>query len=209
MTPGTNIGVAQYSVEEIRAAVEEAQRAHVSIAAHALGAAGIRNATQAGVNTIEHYNWLSPDGAVEFDESVVVQMAAQSTAIVPTLTPLQKSAVRDEVLDRMRRSIALGAPIAAGTDAGVALTPFDSLPGELELYVSQLGLTPLQAIQAATANAARALGIDATVGTLAPGRAADLIAVDGDPSTQISDLRNLRLVMQSGRTVVKDGLVLD
>lgn len=209
MTPGTNIGVAQYSVAEIRAAVEEAQRAHVTVSAHALGTAGIRNATHAGVNTIEHYNWLSPDGTVEFDESVVVQMAAQSTAIVPTITPLQKSAVRDEVLDRMRRSIALGAPIAAGTDAGVSLTPFDSLPGELELYVSQLGLTPLQAIQAATANAARALGLDATVGTLVPGRAADLIAVDGDPSLQIGDLHQVRVVIQGGRTVVKDGLVLD
>ena len=138
MTPGTNIGVAQYSVAEIRAAVEEAQRAHVTVAAHALGTAGIRNATEAGVNTIEHYNWLGPDGSIDFDESVVVQMAEQGTAIVPTLTPLQRSAsaVRDGVLECMRRSVALGAPIAAGTDAGVSLTPFDSLPGELELYVS-------------------------------------------------------------------------
>jgi len=209
MTPGTNIGMAQYSVAEIRAAVEEAQRAHVTVAAHALGTAGIRNATQAGVNTIEHYNWIGPDGTIAFDESVVVQMAAQRTAIVPTITPLQRSEVRDGVLDCMRRSIALGVPVAAGTDAGVARTPFDSLPGELELYVSQLGLTPMQAIQAATASAARALGLDAAVGTLVTGRTADLIAVDGDPSVRIEDLRSIKTVIKGGRTVVKDGAVLE
>ena len=100
MTPGTNIGVAQYSVAEIRAAVEEAQRAHVTVAAHALGTAGIRNATAAGVNTIEHYNWLGPDGSIDFDESVAIQMAEQGTAMVPTLLPLQRSSavIRDGVL---------------------------------------------------------------------------------------------------------------
>jgi len=95
MTPGTNIGMAQYTVAELRAAVEEAQRARVTIAAHALGTAGIRNAIAAGVNTIEHYNWIGPDGSIDFDESVVIQMAAQNTAMVPTIMPLQRSAVRD------------------------------------------------------------------------------------------------------------------
>jgi len=210
MTPGTNIGVAQYTVAEIRAAVEEAQRARVTIAAHALGTAGIRNATAAGVNTIEHYNWIGPDGAIDFDASVAAQMAEQGTAMVPTLLPLQRStaAIRDGVLDCMRRSVALGVPVAAGTDAGVSRMPFDSLPAELEIYVSQLGLSPLQAIQAATANAARAIGIDASVGTLVPGRAADLIAVDGDPSVRIEDLQALRVVIKGGRTVVQDGVVL-
>jgi imidazolonepropionase-like amidohydrolase len=113
------------------------------------------------------------------------------------------------VLSCMQRSVALGVPIVAGTDAGVSLTPFDSLPDELALYVGQLGLTPMQAIQAATANAARALGVDDTLGTLVPGRAADLLAVDGDPSVRIEDLRSVRLVMKGGRTVVQNGLVLD
>ena len=64
MTPGTNTLAAQYNVAELRAAVDEAQRAGVTVAAHALGTAGIRNATAAGVNTIEHCNWLGDDGSV-------------------------------------------------------------------------------------------------------------------------------------------------
>jgi imidazolonepropionase-like amidohydrolase len=204
MTPGTNIGVAQYSVPEIRAAVEEAARAHVCVAAHALGTAGIRNATLAGVNTIEHCNWLGPDGGIEFDESVAAKMAEQGTAVVATLVPLQRAAtaVREGVMTCMRRMAALGVPFVAGTDAGVSHTPFDSLVGELEILVAEVGLTPLQAIQAATANAARAFKVDQTLGTLVSGQAADLIAVDGDPAVQIGDLRPVRTVIKGGRTVV-------
>ena len=210
MTPGTNTSAAQYSVAEIRAAVDEAQRARVTLAAHALGTAGIRNATAAGVNTIEHCNWLGGDGSVQFDESVAVQMAQQETAVVATLVPLQRSApsLRGEVLACMRRMAALGVTFAAGTDAGVSLTPFDSLPSELAILVSELGFTPLQAIAAATGVAATSLGVGASVGTLQVGRLADLLAVDGDPSTHIEDLRNVRRVLKGGRTVVQNGVVL-
>src|SRR5712691_3835746 len=109
MTPGTNPGFAPYSVAEIRAAVEEAQRAHVTLAAHALGTAGIRNATAAGVNTIEHCNWLGSDGNVDFDESVAAQMAKQETAVVPTLVPLQRAApsLRTQVIAAQRRMVTL------------------------------------------------------------------------------------------------------
>jgi imidazolonepropionase-like amidohydrolase len=210
MTPGTNTSVAQYSVREIRAAIEEAQRANVTVAAHALGTDGIRNATQAGVNTIEHCNWLAADGEVRFDESVAEQMARQGTAVVATLVPLQRSAavLRGAVLASMRRMAELGIPFAAGTDAGVTLTPFDSLPSELGILVNELGFTPLEAIAAATGVAARSIGADATLGTVEPGRAADLLAVDGDPSVRIEDLRNVRRVLKGGRTVVENRFVL-
>ena len=91
----------------------------------------------------------------------------------------------------------------------MSLTPFDSLQAELEMYVSDIGLTPMQAIQAATANAARALGVDGLVGTLITGQAADMIAVGGDPSVRIEDLRSVRVVIKGGRTVVENGVVLD
>jgi imidazolonepropionase-like amidohydrolase len=210
MTPGTNTTVAQYTVGEIRAAVEEAQRANVSIAAHGLGTAGIRNATLAGVNTIEHCNWLGPDGAVAFDESTAVRMAEQGTGVVPTLVPLQRAdaPVRAAVLECMRRMVTLGVPFVAGTDAGVTLTPFDSLLGELEIYVAEVGLTPVQAIQAATGTAARVLGVDAGLGTLEPGQAADLLAVEGDPSVHIGDLRAMRTVVKAGQTVAENGRLL-
>ena len=210
MTPGSNTTLAQYSVAEIHAAVEEARRAHVTVAAHGLGTAGIRNATEAGVNTIEHCNWLGLDGDVQFDESVAVQMARQNVAVVATLVPLQRSApvLRAKVLAAMRRMAQLGVAFAAGTDAGVSLTPFDSLHAELAILVAELGFTPVQAIASATSVAARSLGIDNTVGTLQVGRSADLLAVDGDPSQRIEALRNVRRVLKAGKTVVDNGVVL-
>jgi imidazolonepropionase-like amidohydrolase len=209
MTPGTNTLVAQYSVAELTAAVEEAARARVPLAAHALGTAGIRNATEAGVTTIEHCNWLGPDGSVQFDESVAVQMATRGVAVVATLTPLQRSAaaVREAVMQAMRRMRELGVPFVAGTDAGVSLTPFDSLQRELEILVEEVGFTALQAINVATGGSARVLGLG-TVGTLEAGRVADLLAVEGDPSVRISDLRSLKLVMKGGQTVAENGLLV-
>src|ERR1051326_1751660 len=209
MTPGTNTLMAQYTVAELAAAVEEARRARVPLAAHALGTAGIRNATAAGVTTIEHCNWLGPDGSVQFDESVARDMAAKPVAVVATLTPLQRSApkLREEIMGCMRRMRELGVMFVAGTDAGTSLMPFDSLPRELEILVEQVGFTPLDAIHAATGGSARVLGLS-SVGTLEPGRLADMIAVEGDPSVRIQDLRLVKVVMRDGAAVAENGLLL-
>jgi imidazolonepropionase-like amidohydrolase len=211
MTPGTNRNRAQYSVQEIAAAVDEAARAHVTVAAHGLGTDGIRNAVLAGVNTIEHCQWLGADLSVAFDDAVADAMAERRTAIVPTLGPRQRTPpeLREQILGAMRQARAIGAPMAAGTDAGVSNRPFDSLPPELESMVSDLGLSPLEAIHAATGEAARAIGVADTVGTLQAGRAADMLVVDGDPSVRISDLRPVRMVIKGGRIVVENGLLLD
>jgi imidazolonepropionase-like amidohydrolase len=225
MTPGTNVGMAQFSVAEIAAAVDEARRARVPLAAHAIGTAGIRNAAQAGVNTIEHCSWLGQTPGVEFNEATATRMAEQGTAAVPTLDTLTNAmnaasgtlsaglrehiALRPEIVACLRRMLELGVPIIAGTDAGVAWTPFDSLALEIELLVSEVGQTPLQAIHAATGLAARALGLESQRGMIAVDRAADLIAVDGDPSVQIGTLRAVQLVTKDGEVVAQNGQVLD
>jgi len=225
MTPGTNVGMAQFGVAEIQGAVDEARRANVPIAAHAIGTAGIKNATQAGVNTIEHCSWLGRTPSVEFDEQTAARMAAQRTAAVPTMVTIKGAmaaasgnlsaglkehiALRPEIVNCLQRMLSLGVPFVAGTDAGVAWTPFDSLASELEMYVTEVGMTPLQAINSATGAAARTLGLDASVGILAVGREADLIAVDGDPSVRIGDLGAVQLVMKSGAVVARNGQVLD
>jgi imidazolonepropionase-like amidohydrolase len=180
------------------------------VAAHGLGADGIRNAVQAGVNTIEHCQWLGIDRPVEFDEAVAHAMAERRTAFVPTLGPPRgaPTELQEQILAAMRRSREIGVPIAAGTDAGVSNRPFDSLPLELEAMVSDLGLSPLETIHAATGEAARAIGIADTVGSLTPGHAADMLVVDGDPSVRISDLQSVRMVIKGGRTVVENGVLL-
>jgi len=226
MTPGTNVGRAQFSVAELRAAVDEARRGGVPIAAHALGAAGISTATEAAVDTIEHCSWLGATAGVEFDEATAARMAEQGTAAEPTLDtivgpmkhtpPDELSAglrehitLRPQIIKAVRRMVQLGVPIVTGTDAGVSWTPFDSLALEIELLVTEVGMSPIQAIDGATGLAARALGLADTLGTIAVGRAADLIVVDGDPAVDICALRKVRLVVQAGKIVAKDGQVLN
>jgi imidazolonepropionase-like amidohydrolase len=97
-------------------------------------------------------------------------------------------------------ALAAGVPIAAGSDAGTPFNPHGSLVPELTLMVKH-GMTPLQAIRAATSMAAEALGLEAEIGRVAPGHAADLLAVAGDPSSRIGALDEVRLVMARGRMI--------
>lgn len=224
MTPGTNPKLPQYSVGQIKAAVTEARRAGLTIAAHALSARSIRRAAEAGVDTIEHCNWLDRDEGLAFEESTAVLMAENGVAFDPTLTPVQSFvnfepelltdvqkaaiAIRAELVEVFKRMLELGVKMVAGTDAGTRRSTLDRLPGELELYVEQLGLTPVAAIATATGGAADALGLSAELGTIQPGRQADLTVVPGDPSVDISVLKRTRAVIQGGRLVAEHGRLL-
>jgi imidazolonepropionase-like amidohydrolase len=226
MTPGTNPKLAQYSVAHVRAAVEEARRAEMTIAAHALSADGIRVAAEAGVDTVEHCNWLALPGSdgLAYDESTAILMLENNVAFDPTLTPVQLSlnqqsdalsdvqraalAIRVELLGIFRRMLELGVTMVAGTDAGTRRGTLDGLPGEIGLYVEQLGLSPVAAIASATGTAARVLGLADEIGTIHPGRRADLTVVSGNPSTDIAALVRTRAVIQGGRLVGENGRLL-
>jgi imidazolonepropionase-like amidohydrolase len=195
------VGAQQYSDEELEAIVDEAHRAGLRVAAHAHGDAGIRACIRAGVDCIEH-------GSLATDDTIQM-MVDHGTFLVPTsylsegldisraAPELQAKAA--EVFPRARRmlanAISAGVKIACGTDAPAI--PHGSNAKELWAMVDR-GMTPMQALQAATVVSAELVGVDDR-GRLAPGLLADIIAVPGDPSQDISATQDVRFVMKGGR----------
>ena len=206
-------GQAQYRPHELQAAVETAHGLGRRVAAHAHGIEGIRNAVAAGVDTIEHGTYLHQD------PSVAAQMAERGIALVPTLKAgalladppgpgipaeiVEKArAARDHTGRSFRLAMEAGVPIAMGTDAATSFNYHGENADELALMV-EAGMTPRQAITAATSTAARALGRDHELGTLQPGLLADLIVIRGNPVVDVSLLRQPpQAVFLGGRLVV-------
>jgi imidazolonepropionase-like amidohydrolase len=211
MTPGVDPNAAQLTPDEVRAAIEEARKAGRRTAAHAQGSDGIAHCLEGGITTIEHGIFLT--------EALCRRMAGDGVALVPTLIApaaiargglaagipefaVRKSeVVREPHLESFRMALRLGVPIAAGTDAGTPLNPHGTMVPELALMV-RAGQAPLAAIHAATGAAACALGLGHETGRVAPGLAADLLAVAGDPTARIEALDDVRLVMAQGRMIV-------
>jgi imidazolonepropionase-like amidohydrolase len=211
MTPGVEPGSPQLTPEEIRAAIEEARKAGRRTAAHAQAEQGIAACVDAGIDSIEHGIFLT--------EPIAQKMAKEGIALVATLIApeqivihgvragipehaVRKSeAVRARHLESFHMAVRAGVPIAAGTDAGTPLNPHGSIVPELALMV-KAGMTPLETIRAATATAARLVDLGQELGTIAPGLAADLVAVDGHPEERVEALADVRLVLTSGRIVV-------
>ncbi len=210
MTPGVEPGSPQMTFEEMRAAIEEARKAGRRTAAHAMAATGISEAIDAGITSIEHGVFLT--------EEIVAHMRRDGTFLVPTLNAPSAIAAgglaagippfmvrkSEEVLPAHVASFQLahraGVRIAAGADSGTPLNFHGSLLPELALMV-KYGMTPLEAIRSATVTAAECLGLGEMIGRVAPGYAADLIAVAGDPAERLEALAELKLVLVNGRVI--------
>jgi imidazolonepropionase-like amidohydrolase len=205
---GDNPQASQYTLEEMKAMVADAHRLGRKVAAHAHGAEGIRWAAEAGVDSIEHGSYI--------DDAGIAAMKEHGTYLVPTLylgdwmlenaglthLPAPLLAKAQEVIPAARKNIAhafaSGVKVAFGTDA--AVYPHGLNAHEFAVMV-KLGLTPLQAIQAATVNAADLLGWSGKVGSLQPGAWADIIGVDGDPIKDVTTLERVKFVMKGGEVV--------
>jgi imidazolonepropionase-like amidohydrolase len=198
-----SVGAQQYTREEMEAAVQEAARHGMRVAAHAHGPEGILAAVEAGVTSIEH-------GSVLTDE-IMAAMIERGTWLVPTsyladvvdltgqpgLIQEKAAEVLPEARRNLARAIEAGVPIAFGTDAGVF--PHGDNAGEFAVYVNA-GMTPLEALQSATIHAARALGADDR-GELRPGLLADMVAVPGNPLEDITATERVGFVMIEGKVV--------
>jgi imidazolonepropionase-like amidohydrolase len=207
---GDDPKAAQYTLEEMKTIVEEAHRAGRKVAAHAHGGDGIKYAVQAGVDSIEHGTYI--------DEEAVKMMKARGAYLVPTLyltdwfmenyeklrVPAPLVAKAKIVMPEMRKNIGaafkMGVPVAFGTDA--AVYPHGLNAREFAVYV-KLGMTPVQAIQTATVHASKLLGLEESIGAIESGKYADLIAVDGDPTKDVTELERVKWVMKGGAIVRK------
>lgn len=206
LSEGDAVGVEQYTEEELRALVDAARMAERRVMAHAHGAEGIRAAVRAGVASIEHGSFLDAEGARLMAErgtflvptlsaGEAVELAAERGVLTGHRAEKARAAAR-AMRNTVRIAMAAGVPIALGTDAGVG--PHGANGREFYLMTAWGGLTPMQAIQAGTLNAARLLGVDREVGSLAPGRAADLVAVPGDPLADVRVLERPAFIMRNG-----------
>jgi imidazolonepropionase-like amidohydrolase len=208
LSKGDDPQASQYTLEEMKAIVADAHRLGRKVAAHAHGAQGILWASEAGVDSIEHGSYI--------DDAGIAEMKKNGTYLVPTLylgdwflenaekthAPDFYLAKAKAVMPMARKNIAhafaSGVKVAFGTDA--AVYPHGLNAHEFAV-MGKLGRTPLQAIQAATVNAADLLGWSGKVGSLEPGAWADIVAVDGDPVKDVTALEHVKFVMKGGDVV--------
>jgi imidazolonepropionase-like amidohydrolase len=199
LTTGTSVTVNQFSDTDLRLIVDEARSIGLRVAAHAHSTDAIRSAVFAGVDTVEHGNFLAADG-VDFDLSVVDLMADRGVALCPTVnraTLTLPVVSGEQALGRLGEMRARGVTVIAGTDAGVrAVTP--DAYGDGLVMLTRSGMRPVDVLHAATGGAADALGLG-DVGRLRPGARADLIAVDGDPTEDLAAIGSPVWVMHAGR----------
>ena len=207
LTPGSNPVDAQFDAATLTALVEAARKHGRHVAAHCHGTAGIRNATQAGVTTIEHCSWRGPNGtATDFDPDAAASLAARGVFVSPTLNSGWRRHAGSELETRIRanydRMRAAGVRLIASTDAGIPNVPHTDLPAALPTFSRFANLTPLETLRAATSSCAQALSLGNRVGSLAPGYDADVLLVEGDPLADLGVLARPVAVIKAGLVVV-------
>ncbi|HET7841994.1 MAG TPA: amidohydrolase family protein [Terriglobia bacterium] len=199
---GKLVAIPTFTLAEIQAIVDEAHREGVKVACHAYGGPGLHNCIDAGVDSIEH--------GLDLDDQAVRDMVAKGTWYVPTLY-VYESEPEDDLNATggktsrariheasFRKALAAGVKIAFGTDAGPF--PHGTQTKEFE-YMTRFGMSPAQAILAATRSASELMNWQDSVGTLEKGKYADVVAVSGDPLSDITELERVKFVMKGGEVV--------
>ena len=211
MTKGVEPGNAQFTVDEMKVMIEEAHKAGRKTASHAQGLQGIKNALYAGIDSIEHGCFL--------DDECLERMKEQNTFLVPTLCAPQciidKSVengvakyavdktlkVKDAHVESVKKAYEKGIPIALGTDAGTPFNYHNNTAYEMEL-LARLDISNMDILKMATINSARCVGVEKDYGSIEVGKQADLVCLNENPLENISNVRKINRVIQSGKIVV-------
>ena len=212
LTHGSSPKSIEFTEEELQAGVDEANHFGLRVAVHAHAAEGIRNAILAGAASIEHAEMLDDDlitlakqhGTyldMDIYDEECIQAGAQTGQTPPDFLAHDAELGRIQ-RESFRKAVKAGAKMTFGTDAGVC--PYGT-SGKQFAFMVKYGMTPMQAIQAATSNAADLLGHSTEIGSIKPGKFADLVAVSGDPVKDISVLENVEFVMKDGKVYKSAG----
>jgi imidazolonepropionase-like amidohydrolase len=212
LTHGSNPNSQEFTVEELHAAVDEASHFGLRVEAHAHSPEGIKNAIRAGVASVEHATQIDPEGialakqsGTYLDMDIYDEECIQEQGRLGNMPKdfLQHDAQLGEVQrENFRKAVAAGVKMSFGTDAGVC--PY-GMSGKQFVFMVRYGMTPMQAIQAATSSAADLLGRSKEIGSIKVGKYADMVAVAGDPLTDVRLLENIQFVMKDGKIYKQAG----
>ena len=222
-TPRTNPRMPQYPVEVLRAAVVDAERLGVRVAAHCHAASGVRNCVEAGVHNLIHASWMSedPEGGYDYDPAVADEIAEKGLYVDPTIAAtgalrelrapgwLERSLGSGFDLEQryeiLRDMWDRGVKFVTGLDSGMDFLRFDDYAWVPTLMVEKMGISPLEAIVSGTKTSAECLGVLDEAGTLEPGKRADVVVVEGDASLDIRALHSVDTVIKAGKVVKRSG----
>lgn len=212
LSKGTTIGAQQFTLEEMKAIVSEAHELGLRVAVHAHGAKGIQTALEAGVDSVEHASLITDESlqlavkqgtflSMDIYVSDFILSEGEAAGILPESLEKEKTVGKAQ-RERFQAAVKAGAKLAYGTDAGVYT---HGLNGRQFAYMVQWGMRPAEAIHAATLGNAELFGLKDEIGSLSVGKRADIIAVKGDPLTNIRELEDVDFVMKDG-SVFYNGL---
>lgn len=211
LTPRSRPEVSQFGPDELRAAVEEAHHRHLPITAHAHGTQAIVDALAAGVDGLEHVTFMTADGVDPIPEHVLAAVVARDVTLgvtvglapAPGASPPSAVAARlPQILAGLRQLHATGASMVAGTDAGIGRSKPPDVMRWAVAQLTQIGMTPAEALRAGTSRAATVCGLGHRKGRIAPGYDADLLVVDGNPLDDLSALHHIRAVYVRGTALI-------
>ncbi len=206
LTHGSNPQSQEFTAEELQAAVDEARRFGLRVAAHAHSPEGIKNAIRAGVASVEHATLIDDEGIalakqhgtyldMDIYDEECIQEEGRSGSMPKDFLEHDAELGRAQ-RENFRKAVNAGVKMSFGTDAGVCAY---GTSGKQFAFMVRYGMTAMQAIQAATSNAADLLGRSTEVGSIKPGKYADIIAIPGDPLTDIHILEDVKFVMKDGK----------
>ncbi len=203
---GSNPNSQEFTLEELQAAVDEASHFGLRVESHAHSSMGIKNAIRAGVASVEHASMIDDEGIALakahgtyldmdiYDEECIEQEGREGK--IPADFLVHDAQLGQIQRDNFRKAVKAGVKMSFGTDAGVCAY---GTSGKQFAFMVKYGMTPMQAIQAATSSAADLLGHSDILGSIKPGKFADVIAVTSDPLQDVSALENVNFVMKDGK----------